>query len=157
MTIGTMAEQEVTSECSVSDLCALSSNRIFTDDDDVNSCSTSPRNIVLSSHWHYQNKFIKLFAKNQTMGDTLQPRGENYEHEHVHTVYEAISTHFSSTRFKPWPIIERFLKGLTPGSVGLDVGCGNGKYLAVNPNIFMVGSDRCVRRSRPHWNSKLMP
>lgn len=43
---------------------------------------------------------------------------------------------------KPWPIIERFLQGLEPGSVGLDVGCGNGKYLAVNRDIFIVGSDR---------------
>lgn len=29
------------------------------------------------------------------------------------------------------------------GSIGADVGCGNGKYLNVNPNIFTVGSDRC--------------
>ena len=70
--------------------------------------------------------------------------GEQYEEEHVHQVYEQIASHFSSTRYKPWPIIERFLKDLPDGSVGLDVGCGNGKYLAVNPNIFIVGSDRCV-------------
>lgn len=31
---------------------------------------------------------------------------------------------------------------MSPGSVGLDIGCGNGKYLAVNPNIFIVASDR---------------
>jgi len=24
----------------------------------------------------------------------------------------------------------------------LDVGCGNGKYLGVNPNLFIVGTDR---------------
>lgn len=29
-----------------------------------------------------------------------------------------------------------------PGSIGLDIGCGNGKYLAVNPAVFIVGSDR---------------
>lgn len=45
---------------------------------------------------------------------------------------------------QPWPIIERFLKNLPAGSVGLDIGCGNGKYLAVNPDVFIVGSDRCV-------------
>jgi tRNA (uracil-5-)-methyltransferase TRM9 len=43
---------------------------------------------------------------------------------------------------QPWPIIERFLKGLPDGSVGCDIGCGNGKYLAVNPNVFILGSDR---------------
>ena len=26
----------------------------------------------------------------------------------------------------------------------LDVGCGNGKYLNINPDIFVVGSDRCM-------------
>lgn len=67
-----------------------------------------------------------------------------YEEIHVHQVYEEIASHFSSTRYKPWPIVERFLKDLAPGSIGLDVGCGNGKYLAVNPNVFIMASDRSV-------------
>ncbi|KAF2207555.1 hypothetical protein CERZMDRAFT_50763 [Cercospora zeae-maydis SCOH1-5] len=71
-----------------------------------------------------------------------EQHGETYEEEHVHTVYEQIASHFSSTRYKPWPIIERFLKSLPPGSIGLDIGCGNGKYLAVNPEIFIIASDR---------------
>ncbi|KAK3073896.1 tRNA methyltransferase, has a role in tRNA modification [Teratosphaeriaceae sp. CCFEE 6253] len=74
--------------------------------------------------------------------DTEADKGEHYEEEHVHGVYEQIASHFSSTRYKPWPIIERFLQGLPDGSIGLDVGCGNGKYLAVNRNIFIIGSDR---------------
>ncbi|WEW61833.1 tRNA methyltransferase, has a role in tRNA modification [Emydomyces testavorans] len=69
-------------------------------------------------------------------------RGESYEEEHVHRVYQEIATHFSSTRYKPWPIVERFLTELAPGSVGLDIGCGNGKYLPVNPNVFIIASDR---------------
>lgn len=69
-------------------------------------------------------------------------RGEAYEAEHVHAVYEQIASHFSSTRYKPWPIVERFLQQMPAGSVGLDIGCGNGKYLAVNPNIFILASDR---------------
>ncbi|GIZ36655.1 hypothetical protein CKM354_000012400 [Cercospora kikuchii] len=82
--------------------------------------------------------------------------GESYEEEHVHTVYEQIASHFSSTRYKPWPIIERFLKSLPSGSIGLDIGCGNGKYLAVNPEIFIIGSDRSAnlisiaRQHQPH-------
>lgn len=67
---------------------------------------------------------------------------ELYEQTHVHEVYEQIASHFSSTRYKPWPIVERFLHDLPAGSIGLDVGCGNGKYLAVNPNIFILASDR---------------
>ncbi|KAK5132353.1 hypothetical protein LTR08_009188 [Meristemomyces frigidus] len=71
-----------------------------------------------------------------------EAHGEGYEERNVHVVYEQIASHFSSTRYKPWPIIERFLKDLPNGSVGLDVGCGNGKYLAINPSIYIVGSDR---------------
>ena len=65
-----------------------------------------------------------------------------YESTHVHSVYDQIAPHFSQTRHKPWPLITRFLLALPPGSVGLDIGCGNGKYLNLNPNIFIVGSDR---------------
>ncbi|CAM1504199.1 Fc.00g017900.m01.CDS01 [Cosmosporella sp. VM-42] len=66
---------------------------------------------------------------------------ETYEATHVHAVYEAIAPHFSSTRHKPWPFVSTFLNGLRPGSVGLDVGCGNGKYLPVNPALHIFGSD----------------
>lgn len=54
------------------------------------------------------------------------------ERKYVYEIYEKIAPHFSSTRYKPWPKIEAFLKGLEKGSVVADVGCGNGKYLGVN-------------------------
>ncbi|KAF1945575.1 S-adenosyl-L-methionine-dependent methyltransferase, partial [Clathrospora elynae] len=71
-----------------------------------------------------------------------ETQGATYEAEHVHSVYEEIASHFSSTRYKPWPIVERFLKEQPNGAIGADVGCGNGKYLAVNNQVFIVGSDR---------------
>ncbi|TVY31268.1 tRNA (carboxymethyluridine(34)-5-O)-methyltransferase, partial [Lachnellula occidentalis] len=67
---------------------------------------------------------------------------ESYEEQHVHEVYEQIASHFSSTRYKPWPIVSSFLSSLPPGSIGLDVGCGNGKYLSVRRDVFIIGSDR---------------
>lgn len=73
---------------------------------------------------------------------------ELYEETHVHQIYEDIASHFSSTRYKPWPIVERFLQHLPDGSVGLDIGCGNGKYLAVNPKVFIVASDRSANLIR---------
>ncbi|OAL55542.1 S-adenosyl-L-methionine-dependent methyltransferase [Pyrenochaeta sp. DS3sAY3a] len=82
-----------------------------------------------------------------------ETHGAQYEAEHVHTVYEEIASHFSSTRYKPWPIVERFLKEQRDGAVGADVGCGNGKYLAVNKKVYIVGSDRStnlVRIARQH-------
>ncbi|KAJ4328270.1 tRNA methyltransferase, has a role in tRNA modification [Fusarium piperis] len=67
---------------------------------------------------------------------------ETYEATHVHAVYEAIAPHFSATRHKPWPRVASFLQAQPPGSIGLDVGCGNGKYLRVNPAVHLLGSDR---------------
>ncbi|KAL0470789.1 tRNA methyltransferase [Neurospora intermedia] len=71
-----------------------------------------------------------------------EAEAEAYERANVHNVYEAIAPHFSATRYKPWPAVAQFLHAQQPGYVGLDVGCGNGKYLGVNKNVFMVGSDR---------------
>lgn len=79
-----------------------------------------------------------------------------YETTHVHDVYQAIAPHFSSTRHKPWPLVSTFLSSMPHGSVGVDVGCGNGKYLPVNPHIFIIASDRSVnlveiaRQHEPH-------
>ena len=39
-------------------------------------------------------------------------------------------------------MITQFLLSLPPGSVGLDIGCGNGKYFGINPEIYIIGSDR---------------
>ncbi|KIW28830.1 uncharacterized protein PV07_04696 [Cladophialophora immunda] len=79
-----------------------------------------------------------------------------YEKRHVHEVYEDIASHFSSTRYKPWPVVDKFLRRLPAGAVGLDVGCGNGKYLAVNKDVFIIASDRSnalveiARQHQPH-------
>ncbi|KAI1107333.1 S-adenosyl-L-methionine-dependent methyltransferase [Jackrogersella minutella] len=73
---------------------------------------------------------------------------ESYEQQHVHSVYESIAAHFSSTRYKPWPFVASFLAELPPGAVGLDVGCGNGKYLDVNRDVVILGSDRSANLAR---------
>ena len=80
---------------------------------------------------------LPLMTSNAPIDDVRR-----YEETHVHQVYEDIASHFSSTRYKPWPIVERFLRDRAPGSIGVDIGCGNGKYLTVNPNIFILASDR---------------
>ncbi|XP_050986435.1 alkylated DNA repair protein alkB homolog 8 isoform X2 [Labeo rohita] len=64
------------------------------------------------------------------------------EAQYVHQVYEEISSHFSSTRHSPWPQVRDFLLSLPPGSILADVGCGNGKYLGINPEVMSVGCDR---------------
>ncbi|KAJ6546550.1 S-adenosyl-L-methionine-dependent methyltransferase [Mycena vulgaris] len=69
-----------------------------------------------------------------------------YEAAHVHDVYDHIASHFSSTRYKPWPIIAAFLSELQDGWVGLDAGTGNGKYLPLPVDrpgrLWTIGLDR---------------
>ena len=84
----------------------------------------------------------------------------NMEKQHVYEVYEKIAPHFSNTRYKPWPKIVEFLNGLPDGSLVADVGCGNGKYLGVNKNLQMVGTDRsfnliqiCAERSNKQFQT----
>ncbi|XP_071478397.1 tRNA (carboxymethyluridine(34)-5-O)-methyltransferase ALKBH8-like [Diadema antillarum] len=76
----------------------------------------------------------------------LHPKTEEdaarLEADQVHTVYDSIAEHFSGTRYKPWPRVVEFLDRLQPGSIVLDVGCGNGKYLGVNRHLCMIGCDR---------------
>ncbi|CCM02396.1 uncharacterized protein FIBRA_04494 [Fibroporia radiculosa] len=69
-----------------------------------------------------------------------------YEDAHVHAIYEEIAPHFSSTRYKPWPVIAQFLSSLPTGWIGLDSGTGNGKYLPLpleRPgSVWTIGLDR---------------
>lgn len=62
------------------------------------------------------------------------------EQEYVHRVYEEIAGHFSSTRHTPWPHVVEFLKALPRGSLVADVGCGNGKYLGINKELYMASN-----------------
>lgn len=84
-----------------------------------------------------------MSSKPQPIAVTTPAQNQtDYEQKNVHEVYEVIATHFSDTRYKPWPVVEDFLSSLKPGSLGADVGCGNGKYIGVNPNVLILGSDR---------------
>jgi tRNA (uracil-5-)-methyltransferase TRM9 len=64
-----------------------------------------------------------------------------FEQRHVHDVYAAIAPHFSATRHSPWPLVQTFLDAQPAGSLGLDIGCGNGKYAGLNPAIALLGCD----------------
>ncbi|EPT06201.1 hypothetical protein FOMPIDRAFT_1110532 [Fomitopsis schrenkii] len=77
---------------------------------------------------------------------TVSDDPQVYEDAHVHSVYDEIAPHFSSTRYKPWPIIAQFLSSLPTGWVGLDSGTGNGKYLPLPQgrpgSVWTIGLDR---------------
>ncbi|XP_030633170.1 putative tRNA methyltransferase 9B [Chanos chanos] len=73
----------------------------------------------------------------------MEEAASQLEREHVHSVYEKIAPFFNDTRYKAWPKVRQFLLDQEPGSIVADVGCGNGKYLHINENIFKLGCDVC--------------
>jgi len=68
------------------------------------------------------------------------------EKEFVHDFYDASAQHFSDTRHTPWPQVQAFVEQLPLGSLLVDLGCGNGKYLKVLPRgVYGSGLDRCEK------------
>ncbi|CAG8979966.1 hypothetical protein HYALB_00010734 [Hymenoscyphus albidus] len=108
--------------------------------------ATSPNTAPPGSTNTIQPPSISQQDGNPSNSSTIQQESSSnpaqYEEQHVHTVYNEIAPHFSSTRYKPWPIVKTFLQSQPPGSLGLDIGCGNGKYLPINPSVFIIASDR---------------
>ena len=81
-------------------------------------------------------------AHAEVAGSVGATAATDMEKQHVYEVYDKIAPHFSNTRYKPWPQIAAHLNSLPDGAIVADVGCGNGKYLGVNPNLHMIGTDR---------------
>ncbi|CAM9611205.1 unnamed protein product [Discosporangium mesarthrocarpum] len=68
------------------------------------------------------------------------------EREHVQAVYDTIASHWSHTRYKPWPKVEEFISNLPAPALVADIGCGNGKYLGCGGSgRLLIGSDASVR------------
>lgn len=97
------------------------------------------------------SKSFSLFAMSSKQVQPAEPPASpiDYETEHVHTVYDSIASHFSSTRYKPWPVVAAFLSSIPAGWVGLDLGTGNGKYLHLPVDrpgqIWTIGLDRSIK------------
>ncbi|KAK5975436.1 Methyltransferase domain protein [Trichostrongylus colubriformis] len=69
-----------------------------------------------------------------------------FENEYVHTVYSRLATYQkkdhrpSSPRI--WPNVRKFLESQAPGSIVIDVGCGEAKYTC--PTVLVLGVDTCA-------------
>ncbi|XP_065188736.1 alkylated DNA repair protein alkB homolog 8-like [Sycon ciliatum] len=83
-------------------------------------------------------------TQSQFQVPTSDKEAAEMETKHVYEVYDCIASHFSSTRHTPWPRVVDFLSTVAPGSFVLDVGCGNGKYMNVNPSTVSIGCDRSI-------------
>lgn len=86
---------------------------------------------------NYKSK-CDSYNKRITESDIEDVTASQLEKLHVHEVYEHIATHFSDTRHKPWPNVQQFVQSFETGSILIDIGCGNGKYLGDIKNSFGV-------------------
>ncbi|KAL4508572.1 hypothetical protein ABPG72_003876 [Tetrahymena utriculariae] len=124
----------------------------FCEDQGYDPVTMKKNNPLLPRDYHAKDDSTKVVApkseEEQKILDEVQQvitdgKPTNLEQKYVYEVYEKIAPHFSHTRYNPWPKIESFLKGLEPGSLVADIGCGNGKYLDChNGDIYMIGTDR---------------
>ncbi|SJX65080.1 uncharacterized protein SRS1_15906 [Sporisorium reilianum f. sp. reilianum] len=83
----------------------------------------------------WAEKQLDLKLKKPAAADRAKFDPLSYEQQNVHAIYETIAPHFSNTRYKPWPLIPAFLSTVPPGSLGADLGCGNGKYLPIRSTL----------------------
>jgi len=90
---------------------------------------------------------VRMSSRPVVVTAVVAGNAQEHEDTHVHQVYDQIASHFASTRYKPWPLIARFLSSLPTGWVGLDSGTGNGKYLSCTQDrppgsLWTIGLDR---------------
>lgn len=52
---------------------------------------------------------------------------DRHELRDVRRTFDRIAPHFSKTRERPWPAVERFIR-THEGDTALDLGCGNGRH-----------------------------
>ena len=91
--------------------------------------------IVIHTHthrWKYIKDFSGLFISSLGVAPLQVSLIYNFK------VYEDIADHFSGTRYKPWPRVVEFVMEQPPFSLLADVGCGNGKCLGANKELFEV-------------------
>ncbi|XP_061439954.1 probable tRNA methyltransferase 9B isoform X2 [Rhineura floridana] len=73
----------------------------------------------------------------------MEHEASQLEKQHVHNVYESTATYFNDLQGKAWPHVRQFLLDQKPGSLIADIGCGTGKYLGVNNQVYNLGCDYC--------------
>ncbi|XP_030048068.1 putative tRNA methyltransferase 9B [Microcaecilia unicolor] len=73
----------------------------------------------------------------------MEHEAHQLEQQHVHGVYESTASCFNDLQSKAWPRVRQFLLDQKPGSLTADIGCGTGKYLSVNYEVYNLGCDYC--------------
>ncbi|KAM9300766.1 LOW QUALITY PROTEIN: putative tRNA methyltransferase 9B [Morus bassanus] len=79
----------------------------------------------------------------------MEKEASQLERDDVHSVYEKIAPYFNNAHYKAWPKVQQFISEQEPGSLIADIGCGNGKYLHINSQVYKLGCDYCFPLVEP--------
>jgi ubiquinone/menaquinone biosynthesis C-methylase UbiE len=81
-----------------------------------------------------------------TMNPVEKIGEKKVEEIYVHDFYDTVSVEWSSTRYKSWPNVVRFLNICPPNTITGDIGCGNGKniFSAMENGKFVISMDYSI-------------
>ena len=65
----------------------------------------------------------------------------------VKDTYDHIAQNFSNSRYKMWPLVEKFVRKIPAHALLLDLGCGNGKNLLQRQNT-SIGLDVSINLAK---------
>lgn len=111
----------------------------------INQINDSKNSNIKSNSSNTTNNTENLNNLLSQSNDSKGIQSTNIEEKHVFEVYDEIALHWHHTRGKRkvyWARVKIFLESLPFGSLVADIGCGDGKYFGVNPNIESIGCDR---------------
>lgn len=100
---------------------------------------TKPKNFCdckFPTHCDYQKT-----KKQKTVENRDKITDKQLEKKYVKDVYNAVAEHFSHTRYKAWPSVQKYLESLPKNSLIGDIGCGNGKYIFCTKKHLFFGTD----------------
>ncbi|GAB6020061.1 hypothetical protein CHUAL_002800 [Chamberlinius hualienensis] len=125
-------------------------NSMTIDDDLIKSRLPSPPSLseISPPHPHLSSPSTEPTTC-QTQEEEIKNKVEREERSmalektYVYDVYDQIAPYFRMSRNRTWPKINQFLLDLEPGSLICDAGCGTGKYMDINPDVYPLGIDHC--------------
>ena len=100
---------------------------------------TKPKNLCICKYPEFCD--FQLKKKQNTVGNLENMKNSDFEKKYVKDVYNAVAEHFSHTRYKAWPSVQKYLESLPKNSFIGDIGCGNGKYIFCTDKHMFFGTD----------------
>jgi SAM-dependent methyltransferase len=68
--------------------------------------------------------------------------------KHLEQVYDHLAKHYEKLEAPRWRSVQQYVMSLPPRSLLLDIGCGSGRFLDVNPVIVDIGVELSLEQCK---------